>query len=106
MALAFTNGTITTTASEQNLFDITADNNYATYIFAHNMVAADEVEIKVYTRDENGTPTMRVYRTKKLKDAQSDPTIFIPFLPTKQYKVTIKRLAGTDRAFTWLRVTQ
>lgn len=105
MALTFTDGTITTDATEKNLFDVTADENYSTYIFTHNMAAADKVEIKVYVKDENGA-AMRVYQTTQLEDVQSDPAFLIPNLPTKQYKVTIKRIAGTDRAYTWQRVTQ
>ena len=105
MALTFTDGTITTDATEKTIFDITADANYSTHIFTHNMVAADKVEIKIYIKDQNGA-TMRVYDTVQLEDAQSNPAFHIPNLPTKQYKVTIKRLAGTDRAYTWQRVTQ
>lgn len=104
MTLTFTNGTITSSATEQNLFDITTDDHYATYIFTHNMTATETIVIKVYVRDENAS-TMRTYQTETLTGVQADPAIFIPFVPTKQYRVSIQRTAGTDRAFTWLRVT-
>ena len=102
MALTEADGTIVTDGTEQDLFDVTALKHYATTIFTHNMVASDELEIKVYVLDSNAS-VMRVYRTKSIKDAQSDPAFFIPFLPSAQYKVTIKRLAGTDRTYTWTR---
>ena len=103
MVLTFVDGTLTTTASEQNLFDVTADAHYATYIFTHNMASGDTVVIKIYVKDQNGA-TMRLYHTATLTGAQTDPAYFIPFLPTKQYKVSIQRTGGTDRAYTWQRV--
>jgi len=105
LALTEFNGTITTDATEQNLFDVTALKHYATTIFTHNMLAGDEVEIKIYKKDSNAV-VMRVYRTSSIKDAQSDPAFFIPFLPSAQYRVTIKRILGTDRAYTWNRYEQ
>jgi len=102
MALTEFNGSIVSSAVEQNLFDITALKHYATTIFTHNMLAGDEVEIKVYVLDVNSA-VMRSYRTKRIKGVQSDPATFSPFLPTSQYRVTIKRLAGTDRTYTWTR---
>lgn len=105
MTLVFTNGTITTTASEQNLFDITTDNHFATYIFTHNMASGDAVTIRVYILDQNAA-VMRLYRSRQLKDAQSIPSYFIPFLPTKQYRVSIQRDLGTDRAYTWQKITE
>lgn len=105
MALTFTDGTITTSASEQNLFDVTADAHYATHIFLHNMTASETFVIKVYVKDQNAT-TMRLYHTGTLTGVQSDPAYFIPFLPTKQYRVSIQRTAGTDRAVTWQRIDQ
>lgn len=99
-----TNGTITTSATEQTLFDITADKNYATWIFAQNMTSTDTVEIKVYVKDQQGN-AMRVYTTQTIQGTQADPAYFVPFVPTKQYKVTIKRTLGTtDKAFTWQRI--
>ncbi len=105
MALTEFNGSILTTAVEQNLFDITALKHFATTIYNHNMVAGDEVEIKVFVKDVNAA-VMRTYRTKSLKGVQSNPAFFIPFLPTSQYRVTIRRVLGVDRIFTWTRYEQ
>lgn len=103
MAITFTDGTITTSASEQNLFDITADADFSTYIFSNAMQSGDTVVIKVYVKDQNGS-AMRVYGTATLSNVQADPAGYIPYLTTKQYKVTIQRTAGTDRAFAWQRI--
>lgn len=103
MGMNFFSNNITTTASEQNLFDVTADAHYATYIFTHNMVGGDEVSVKVYVKDDDGS-AMRLFDTIPLIGAQSNPAYFIPFLPTKEYKVTIQRITGTDRNYTWMRV--
>lgn len=104
MTTTFTNGTITTSATEQTLFDITADKNYATWIFANAMTSTDTVEIKVYVKDQQGN-AMRVYTTQTLTGTQTDPAYFVPFVPTKQYKVTIKRTLGTtDKVYNWMRI--
>ena len=103
MATNFFDNNITTTASEQNLFDITGDAHYATYIFTHNMASGDNITIKVYVKDQNGS-AMRLFDTITLQDAQANPAYFISFLPAKQYKVSIQRISGTDRNFTWQRI--
>src|SRR5687768_8594358 len=105
MTLTFTDGTITTTASEQNLFDVTADAYYATHIFLHNMTATETFVIKVYVKDQNAA-TMRVHSTITRSGVQSDPAGFIAPMATKQYRVSIQRTAGTDRAVTWQRIDQ
>lgn len=89
---------------EQSLFDVTSDRHFATWIFANNMTSADTVEIKVYVKDTYGVGAMRVYTTQTLTGAQPDPAYFVPFVPSRQYKVTIKRTAGTDRAYNWMRI--
>ena len=103
MTLTFVDGTITSTASEASLFDVTANAHYATYVNLHNMTSAETIVLKVYVLDENGA-TMRIFKTITLSGVQSDPAGFLSFLPAQQYKVTIQRTAGSDRAYTWLRV--
>jgi hypothetical protein len=104
MVLSYANGTTTTDGSEQTLFDITSDAHFATWIFAHNMQAGDSIVIKVYVYDDNAA-TYRVYETQTLSGVQSLGTAtFSPFVPTRRYKVSIQRIAGTDRAYTWMRI--
>lgn len=103
MTITFTDGTTTSNATGINLFDISADRHYATWIFTHNMAAADILEVKVFVRDQNSN-VMRSYTTEKIEGVQNDPSFFIPYLPTKQYRVTIRRVAGSDKAYTWQRI--
>lgn len=105
MAITFTDGSTTSTASEANLFDTTGDAHYGAWIFTHNMQAGDTVIFKVYSKDQNGA-TMRIWITKTLQDAQTEPAYFVPFVATKQYKITVQRTSGTDRAYTWQRIEQ
>ena len=102
MTITFSNGSITSSASEQNIADVTADEHFALWIFTHNMQAGDTVVIRTKTLDAN-TSTVRTYDTTTLSGVQSDPAYYIPFLAAKQYRVTIQRTAGTDRSYTWLR---
>lgn len=102
MTLTAFDGTITTTSSEQNLFDRTGTAHYATYIYLHNMTATETVVIKVYLKDVNAT-TMRALEPITLTGVQSDPVGYIAYHTAAQYKVTIQRTGGSDRAFTWLR---
>ena len=107
MGLSFTDGNITSSASEQTIFNISADEHFASWIFCHNMTGADVITIKVYVRDNNTGPTdMKVYISKSVAaaDVSAAPSIFIPFVSTKQYKVTIQRTGGSDRNYTWSRV--
>jgi hypothetical protein len=101
--MGFTDGTITTSASEQNLFDITADAHHATWLFLNAMTGTETFVIKVYVQDQNGA-AYRIAEQETLTGAQDPPSIYIPFLPSKKYKVSIQRTAGTDRAVTWQRV--
>lgn len=103
MTLTFTDGNVTTDGTEQTLFDTTADALFATWLFTHNMASGDSITVKIYVYDNNAT-TLRLYETVALTDAQSDPAMFIPFIPTNEYKVSIQRTAGADRNYTWQRI--
>jgi hypothetical protein len=101
--MPFFDGTITTTASEQNLFDITSDAHFATWVFLHNMTASETFVVKVYVKDQNGA-AMRLTENEPITGVQDPPSLYFAFVPTKQYKVSIQRTAGTDRAVTWQRI--
>ena len=101
--MIFTDVNITSTGSEANIFDITTEAHHAFYLFTHNMENGDNITIRIYILDSEGT-TMRKIDTIILEDAQSDPSWFYPFLPAQQYRVSIQRNAGTDRSYNWTRV--
>ena len=103
MTITFTDGSTSIGSSETNLFDITADNHFATWIFTHNMASGDTFVFRTYVKDQNGG-TMRLYDTVTLNDDQTNDAYLIPYVTTKEYKVTIQKTAGTDRTFTWQRI--
>lgn len=102
MTTTYTDGTITTSASEQTIFDVTADRYYATWIFTQNMTASETFVVKVYVKDQNAG-LMRQYDSFTLTGDQPSDSFYIPYITTKEYKVTIQRTGGSDRAVTWLR---
>lgn len=103
MVLTFTNGEVTTDGTVQTLFDITTDANFGTWLFVDTLTATETLEIIISVLDSQDS-TMRVYDTFTLTGVQSDPAKFIPFLATKEYKVTIQLTAGTNRTISWQRI--
>lgn len=103
MALTFANGTTTTTTSEADLFSpVTADAHHGCHIYLHNMASGDTFVFKVYTYDANAS-TFRVFDTITKTDAQTNPAFYVPPIATPQYKITVQKTVGTNRAVTWNR---
>jgi hypothetical protein len=102
MTITFTNGTTTADGTEQTLWDVTSDDHFSGAIFTHNMLSGDTLEIRQYILDINAS-TMRLYAINTLSGAQTATAFYLPFLATKEHKVTIKQTAGTNRAYTWYR---
>ena len=107
MTLTFpTDGATATTASEATLSEITSDD--AAYWGAMVFVPAaftgtDSVTIKFYTYDnEAATITGKIQYVKTILGSQAAaPTFYIPLVPCLRYRLTIQRIAGTDRTFNW-----
>lgn len=100
MAIGFTDGTVTTTSSEATVIDSVADSAFSMWVFLHNMTATETFRIKIYAFDNNAG-ALRLYDSKDYSGVQASPAVYIPTLPTKEFKVSIQRTAGTDRAVTW-----
>jgi hypothetical protein len=65
------------------------------------MAAGDTYRIRIYEKVISGG-TQRAMLTATLVGAQSDPIWVSPGVPVKHgWDVTIKKIAGTDRAFDW-----
>jgi hypothetical protein len=107
MPLTEADGTITTSAVEQSLFDITTGGPkyFTTIVFLHNMTGTETFRIRVYLYDTNGA-TARTMVDETITGAQDPPAFYVPTMLSSQYKVTIIRTAGTDRAVTWKRFEQ
>ncbi len=103
MVTTWTSGSITSSASEQNIWNVTADEHFAGWIFTHNMTAAETIVIRIYVKDQDSGTITRTFQTITLTGVQTDAAYYIPWLPTKQHKVTIQRTAGTDKAYPWMR---
>jgi len=106
MALNSFDGNITTNATEQFLFDITALRHFATWVYMDNLVGSDSVQVRVYIQDPNDSATMKKYIDVLISDAQSNPSFYIPWVPTQQYQVSIQRITGPDKLITWCRKEQ
>ena len=94
------NGAQLTDGTEQTIINQSSVNHYGTYIFTNNMQVGDELTIRVEVLDNTGI-TLRKYLDIALTGVQLSPAVFIPFIPTGQYKVTIQRTAGVDRTYNW-----
>jgi hypothetical protein len=103
MTMTFTNGSVTTTSSEQNLFDVIGQAIYALHIFTNDMASGDIVDIKIYVKDQTGN-TMRLFDTITLSGDQPADAGYIDGIPARQYKVSIQRTGGSDNTFNWDRV--
>ncbi len=102
MPLTFANGSVLTNGTEQELFNITADKYFGTKIFLHNMASNNEVEIIVYVLDTNAG-VMRKIWTENLNDVQANPCLHFAPVAAKQYRVTVRRVAGAEITITWER---
>jgi len=102
MALTFANGEVTTDGTEQDIFDITADKHFATWIHFDQLIAGDTMQVRVYVIDTQDA-TERKYIDTEVAGAQSSPAYFIPFIPAKQYRVSIQRTSASNRTISWQR---
>jgi len=96
-------GALTVTAVIANLFaSQTTLKHYSTWIFFHNLVSGDSIEITIHVNDPQDV-TERIYDKFTVADAQSEPGVFIPFLPTDSFRIEAQKLTGIDREITWVR---
>ncbi len=106
MALQSTDGTVLTDGTEQDLFDITALMHYASWVYLDNLVDGGSVQIRVYIQDPNDSAQMKKYIDTLVSDAQSNPSFYIPWVPTQQYRVSVQRVLGSNINITWCRKEQ
>ena len=102
MALTFFNGEVVSDGTEQNLFDITADKHFATWIHFDQLIAGDTFQVRVYLIDTQDA-TERKYIDTEVAGAQTSPAFFIPFIPAKEYRVSLQRTSATNRTISWQR---
>ena len=106
-----TSGSTTTDGTEQTLATITAAGNYQFRIDLGNMVKADAIEVRIKTEARSADATAYVlyfaaYANAQGADARIAETPWVAIPASSQYIVTLKRTAGTDRAYAWSILTQ
>ena len=103
MPLTEDHGNLVTDGTEQNLFSSqTTLAHYATWVFTQAMVAADVIVITIYVNDEEGSAE-RIYDTVTISGVQTKPAVFIPFVPTNSYRVTVERTSVAALTINWTR---
>lgn len=106
MALTETTGStsITGAGSETTLFDtgVVAVNHFATMVYLNPLAAADTVIINVYAYD-SGNATLRLAYSFTYTGVQTQTAVFIPFITTTDYKVTMQSTAGATHTYFWAR---
>ena len=101
-AIVFSNGTLTTTSSEQTLWELISDKYSRGYLNLKNMISGDTFRVRIYVWDEQLGEYMKIEQTD-YSGAQDPVGKRLPFEAATRYKVTIQRTAGVDRVVTWLR---
>lgn len=96
-----TDGSTTTDGTEQTLATDTANHTYVLALDTANMVNGDRIEVKLWTKVRSGG-TSRVAYSAVYAHAQANPNKeSVPVPANIEIKATIKRVAGTDRAYPW-----
>jgi hypothetical protein len=103
MVLSFTNGNVTTDGTEQSLWNITADKHFAGWIFLNNMGVNEVISVRIYVQDENDSASLKKYIDTSISGSQGTPAFFIPYVPSKQHKVTVQLTAGSNIVLYWQR---
>lgn len=104
MSTVSDSGSVTTDGTEQAMFStLNTAGSYVLLIDRNAMAAGDAMEIKI-KRKVRGADTVRVYIHAPYAMPAVEPVIAsIPFAVHSACDAgaTIKRLAGTDRAYPW-----
>ena len=103
MVLSFTNGNVTTNGTEQTVWNITADKHFAGWLFLNNMGANEVISVRIYVQDTDNSGALKKYIDTSISGAQGTPAFFIPYVPTKQHRVTVQLTAGSNVAVYWQR---
>ena len=98
-------GTVTTTASEANIFSqVQLDALHALMVHLDAMTGSETFVIKIYVWD-TADATERQFQVSTFSGVQASPSVLFDFQPSKRYRATIQRTAGTDRQISYERYT-
>lgn len=77
----------------------TADDIVCLYVDTTNIAKADEFEVRFYEKVEATGGTARLCQSWRLLGVQAQNFVTPPFIVLNGWDFTIKKIAGTDRAF-------
>jgi len=76
--------------NETELFNVASVKHYATWLHVNQMLAASKLVIRVFVLDDVSA-SQRKYLDVEIVGSQTVPAIFIPFVPSGSYRVTIQQ---------------
>lgn len=101
MPTLVTSGTTTTDGTEQTLFTDTTNKTYIFVIDTNAMANGDIIEIRAKTKVLSGGTSREAYFVT-YAHVQAQPNKYsVPIPANIELVVTLKRTAGTDRAYPW-----
>lgn len=101
MSTLIASGTTTTDGTEQVLATDTTNKTYVFAIDTNAMANGDQIEIKIKTKILSGG-TERIAYYVSYVNIQGQPQKYsMPVPENISISVTLKRIAGTDRAYPW-----
>lgn len=90
-----------TISTEHTLSTITTAGTYQLAVDTANMVAGDEVELRVYGKARS-SDTERLMYYASFTMAQASPLkMSVPIISPHYFRASLKQTAGTGRAFPW-----
>jgi len=75
---------------------------YETHIFFDQLVAGDQILIRVYL-DDTFDNAERKYLTIPVEGLQDNPAFVVNWLVSSTYRVTCQQMTGTNRTISWAR---
>lgn len=94
-------GSLTSSASEQDLSTQTSANVWVLAVDTANMAGGDEMLLRIYGKARTGDTERLIYQGRFIH-VQSDPLKLSPPIATPHhFRATLQRIAGTDRAYPW-----
>lgn len=94
-------GSLTSSASEQDLTTQSTANVWVLAVDTANMANGDQMILRIYGKARTGDTERLLYQSR-FAHVQSDPLKLSPPVPTPHhFRATLQRIAGTDRAYPW-----
>ena len=89
LTLEQTGSVVLVNNNETDLFNVGSIKHYATWLHVNQMVSGDKLVVRVYVEDDT-QPQPRKYLDVEIVGGQTVPAIFIPFVPSSTYRVSIQ----------------